>query len=887
VMTSSEGQEAAACAGAIFAHRERILQNWMTLACIDPEYPGGEFIRNQFDVSILALANWFLDHDPAESNMTRQWIGIRPDRELIAGAVRSFSVLPEAVRQAVSDDQELDAILLMSKTSEFAGQIVNWILSAAQLEIDEDRWEEIAREIEERYEAQRVERVRRLGVLIEIAHAVSAATDLDSLYRRVQDATMKNSDCDYIEIALLDESLDRLTTRHVWFDGHRRPELEQQPRTRRLSDEVRERGEGIIVDDYRLECRERALEPLSILDDGQQRAWMGAPLQISEQIYGVLAISRPLGTFDQEDLELITAIARQTAVALENRRLIEKQRRSLTQLQAVNHLARGIAEVRDRDQLLRTTTTAIHELFGYSLVTIFLVDEHTGCLCMHARSPIPVNLDTDLRILPADCRSVVGRATRRRAPVKVDDVRLVDFYASTPDTMNTCSEIAVPIIHSGDLLGVLDVQSARLNIFDDHDVTTLETIADQIAIGLENSRLFAQEAKRRGELKLMLQTARSASSSLQLEEVLEQLANGLAQAAGSTCCLVHLYDATGRQFSPATLLHTDEHQFTEPINRWNQVLYIDEHPVLQQLLETRTPIPLCPYPSSNGYPRDDHALVIVPLRTRQRTLGFAIVGLPELSGNSSYPEAQMNLLQGVADSAALAVENARLYAHAHGLAIAEERGRIAQEIHDTLAQGLTAISLQLDLADSYLPSKPDQAKVNVERALELTRQNLDEARRSVLDLRAADVHHMSLPDAIDQLLRRLRETSTVTWYFNNQGLTSRLSARLEAGLYRITEEALENARRHSNAHSVHVSIAAEDGNVTIVVEDDGVGFDTARLPAQTEHGRGIGLFGIRERARLLGGSLTVISEPGSGTELRVTVPTEARKRPRAVEEEYQ
>lgn len=108
---------------------------------------------------------------------------------------------------------------------------------------------------------------------------------------------------------------------------------------------------------------------------------------------------------------------------------------------------------------------------------------------------------------------------------------------------------------------------------------------------------------------------------------------------------------------------------------------------------------------------------------------------------------------------------------------------------------------------------------------------------------------------------------------------SRLSARVEVGLYRIIEEALENARRHSQASHVRVAIRGDGQTVALAVEDDGYGFDPSSLALQ-EHGTsGFGLVGIRERARLLGGSLTISSNPGYGTSIRVTVPYEVRVQP--------
>jgi signal transduction histidine kinase len=594
-----------------------------------------------------------------------------------------------------------------------------------------------------------------------------------------------------------------------------------------------------------------------------------------DAIIGVIAVSGALTTYDAEDVELLSAIARQTAVALENHRLLDVQHRHVEQLQAVNQFAHEIAQLRDAGALMNVATERIHQLFGLGLVTVFRVDGDGQTLTMQARSPIPIGPSESADRFPIDHHSIVGSVALTRTSIRHGDVRQLGNFVPTEQTRNTKSEMAVPIAHGDRLLGVLDIQSERVCAFDQYDFATLHTIADQLSVGLENSRLFAEEAKRTQELKLMLDTTRAASSSLLLEEVLEHVAEGLASVTGTDTCLIHLYDPEEQCFTPAVSPNPGE--TAEIIGGWNHVLTADQHPELRQILDDSFPQLICSCSGFNAPGYWNHPVFLVPLRTRHRTLGVAIVATSEPDSNQ-YPLEQMRLLQGVADSAALAVENARLYARAHGLAIAEERGRIAQEIHDTLAQGLTAISLQLDLADSYLPEQPDQAAKNVSRALSLARENLDEARRSVLDLRAADVHEMSLPDAISRLLHKLGEETAVQYELASHGLTGRLSARVEVGLYRIIEEALINAQRHSEASHVKVDLQADGRTVAVIVEDNGRGFDPDDLASGMDSDRGFGLLGIRERARLLGGSLTLSSTPGAGTSLRVVVPYEAGSR---------
>ena len=219
------------------------------------------------------------------------------------------------------------------------------------------------------------------------------------------------------------------------------------------------------------------------------------------------------------------------------------------------------------------------------------------------------------------------------------------------------------------------------------------------------------------------------------------------------------------------------------------------------------------------------SLLAVPLIAKGRTLGVAIVAA--IRAQYRFTRAQARLVEAIADTAALAVENARLYASSRELATAEERNRLAREIHDTLAQGLTAVTLQLEVADTLLdePQRQDEAREKVRRGLELTRANLEEARRSVMDLRAAPLQDQTLPEALDLLLNELAREHRIEGSFRVHGVEGRLPSHLEAGFYRIVQELLSNIGKHARATQVDMTLRRWNGALILAITDDGVGFD--------------------------------------------------------------
>ncbi len=183
---------------------------------------------------------------------------------------------------------------------------------------------------------------------------------------------------------------------------------------------------------------------------------------------------------------------------------------------------------------------------------------------------------------------------------------------------------------------------------------------------------------------------------------------------------------------------------------------------------------------------------------------------------------------------------------------------------------MTAITLQLETADALLDADAGKARAAVQKALSLTRANLEEARRSVLDLRAAPLERRSFCDALRDLVTQYGTEWNLESEFEAVGADRPLPIYVEAGLYRMAQEALTNVVRHAQAKKVCIHFTATPDQVELVVEDDGIGFDTEALAK----GR-FGLVGLNERTRLLGGTLEVCSVPGEGTEIKITVPLEA------------
>jgi two-component system NarL family sensor kinase len=259
----------------------------------------------------------------------------------------------------------------------------------------------------------------------------------------------------------------------------------------------------------------------------------------------------------------------------------------------------------------------------------------------------------------------------------------------------------------------------------------------------------------------------------------------------------------------------------------------------------------------------------IPLYAHGKKLG--VLNVASRDWRELSPE-DLRLLYTVGDLLSISIERARLFERTTRLAAVEERNRIAREIHDTLAQGLTGIALQLEMADALLEgqdAESERARDAVRQALDLTHANLEEARRSVLDLRAAPLEDRTLAEALAELAEERSAKGHFQVKVEIKGASGPLPVRIETGLYRIAQEALTNVSRHAGAHNVMLQMSTLTNSIRLTIEDDGKGFNPSRVP----QGR-FGLIGMNERARLLGGTLHAESSPGKGTRISVTVPLE-------------
>ncbi|WCN81071.1 sensor histidine kinase [Micromonospora sp. LH3U1] len=215
--------------------------------------------------------------------------------------------------------------------------------------------------------------------------------------------------------------------------------------------------------------------------------------------------------------------------------------------------------------------------------------------------------------------------------------------------------------------------------------------------------------------------------------------------------------------------------------------------------------------------------------------------------------------------------HAQLLTQAREAGVLDERQRMAREIHDTLAQGLTGIITQLEAAEQTRDRSADWRR-HVDNALALARESLTEARRSVRAVRPETLETARLPDALVELGGRWSALNGVRAEVATTGTPRPLHPEVEVTLLRAAQEALANVARHAAASRVGLTLSYMTDVVTLDVRDDGTGFDVTGQPTPREPGGGYGLTAMRQRVTRVGGELAVESELGGGTAISASVP---------------
>jgi signal transduction histidine kinase len=259
------------------------------------------------------------------------------------------------------------------------------------------------------------------------------------------------------------------------------------------------------------------------------------------------------------------------------------------------------------------------------------------------------------------------------------------------------------------------------------------------------------------------------------------------------------------------------------------------------------------------------AYVGVPMRASGQVLG--VLSVARAREQPQFKVEEVALLTTIADQVGVVVESARLRQQAEQSAVIEERARLARDLHDSVTQLLYSVNLFAGVGREAF-NLGDMAQVNscLAEVGQIAQQALKEMRLLVYELRPLALAQEGLVGALRQRLEAVERRTGVQAQLQAEAMLE-LPRQVEEAFYHIAQEALNNALKHATATAVTVSIGVNNGRIELEVADNGSGFD----PRTTEGKGGLGLTSMRERVEKMGGVLTILSTPGEGTKVKVSL----------------
>lgn len=258
-----------------------------------------------------------------------------------------------------------------------------------------------------------------------------------------------------------------------------------------------------------------------------------------------------------------------------------------------------------------------------------------------------------------------------------------------------------------------------------------------------------------------------------------------------------------------------------------------------------------------------HSWMSIPMLLKERVIGFLTVGYEE---PQYYTRRHVSVVQAIANQAAIAIENARLYEQAQELAAVEERQRLARELHDSVSQALYGISLGTHTALTQLKRDPSKLADPLNYVLTLTEAALAEMRALIFELRPESLEVEGLVASLTKQAAALQARHTIAVSLDTCD-EPKLSLKSKRELHRVTQEALHNIVKHAHAHAVTLQLSCTPVSVSLEIRDNGKGFEVEdSFPGH------LGLRSMRERMERLGGTLQIKSQKGEGTTIRATLP---------------
>jgi len=506
-------------------------------------------------------------------------------------------------------------------------------------------------------------RAEELAALNELAQALTTQLNVEQVMNEAFRGASRLLDVESFSLGLYDPEKDEIAFPMTYTESEIDKEITVVPASRGVSGYMIRNRTSVLFEDRVGEQQEE----LGIRIVGEvSQSWVGVPLIIGDRVLGVMNVQSftTPGAYDEHDLDLLTAIGSQVAIALQNANLFEETEKRAAQLAASAEVARSATAILDVDLLLDEAVKLISEQFGFYHAGVFLVDDQN-----------------EYAILKAASSKGGKRMLERSHRLKVGKVGIVGYVAATgesrialdvgkdaihfvnPDLPDTRSEMGLPLKARERVIGVLDVQSTKESAFSEEDVAVLQLLTDQLATAIANANLFQRVREDANRRALVNEVNQAAASSLNIAELLARSGEAISRQNEMPCIIfewdteeekaltpITVHDSAGLDVTPAEpapiTAEMDPAMFQAIRTHQLQVLFDVSSHVQGAAAELAEQLDLL----DTAY---------IPLVSRDRVLGLLALGRQR--GHPALDEGELSFLEVVATNLGVALENARLF----------------------------------------------------------------------------------------------------------------------------------------------------------------------------------------------------------------------------------
>jgi signal transduction histidine kinase len=513
----------------------------------------------------------------------------------------------------------------------------------------------------------------------------------------------------------------------------------------------------------------------------------------------------------------------------------------------INNVTTALTQSFDVEKTLDDILDMVIEVLGMELGAVFLLEKEEQGLSLVAHRNLPPE------VLEYESGLKASRVLARHREL--------------------LCKLAGPLRAKGEVNGLLFVGARTSCPLLRQEEELLGTICNIIGMFVENVRLYQSQVRLLQIERSLAQVAEEVTSELELDKVLPKVMQIAAEVVAADGGIVALLDDERNTIRYPYLHHL-------PLDLVDVTVSKGEG-LSGEVMTTGRPTIIDDYQT---YPRAVPAFVeaglnsvaSVPIVSGDRT--FGALNVLSIKEAKAFSERDIAILTAIGRQAGIAIENAylyenmRFYARRITQAQENERKRIARELHDDTIQSLIGLSRHMEALAASEKTLPETAGMRLLSLQKATGDVIKRVRRFSQDLRPSILDDLGLMPTLEELAAELNLLDSLQSDFRVIGEERRLSSEAELTLFRIAQEALNNVRKHARATRVITTIELSDGTAQLMVQDDGIGFKPPTLSDHPAAASRLGLIGMHERARLLGGSLVIESAPGKGTKVLVNVP---------------